>query len=87
MLDHLSHGRLELGVGRGIVPYEVARFGVDPEEGPDPVWRLVGYAHEGAPEDIPVETNRSVEIGHGQTDMAERSYAHGGFSSVGLRER
>ena len=34
MLDHLSHGRLELGVGRGIVPYEVARFGVDPEEGP-----------------------------------------------------
>ena len=33
MLDHLSHGRLELGVGRGIVPYEVARFGVDPEEG------------------------------------------------------
>ena len=34
MLDHLSHGRLELGVGRGIVPYEVARFGIDPEEGP-----------------------------------------------------
>ena len=33
MLDHLSNGRLELGVGRGIVPYEVARFGVDPEEG------------------------------------------------------
>ena len=34
MLDHLSHGRLELGVGRGIVPYEVARFGVDPEDRP-----------------------------------------------------
>jgi len=34
ILDHLSHGRLELGVGRGIVPYEVARFGVDPEDGP-----------------------------------------------------
>ncbi len=33
MLDHLSHGRLELGVGRGIVPYEVERFGVNPEEG------------------------------------------------------
>ena len=34
MLDHLSHGRLELGVGRGIVPYEVARFGIDPEDRP-----------------------------------------------------
>jgi len=33
MLDHLSNGRLELGVGRGIVPYEVQRFGVNPEEG------------------------------------------------------
>ncbi len=33
MLDHLSNGRLELGVGRGIVPYEVDRFGVDPGEG------------------------------------------------------
>jgi len=33
MLDHLSKGRLELGVGRGIVPFEVDRFGVDPDEG------------------------------------------------------
>jgi len=33
MLDHLSKGRLELGVGRGIVPFEVDRFGVDPGEG------------------------------------------------------
>ena len=31
MLDHLSRGRLELGVGRGISPYELAFFGLDPE--------------------------------------------------------
>jgi alkanesulfonate monooxygenase SsuD/methylene tetrahydromethanopterin reductase-like flavin-dependent oxidoreductase (luciferase family) len=27
MLDHLSQGRFDLGVGRGIVPYEMAYFG------------------------------------------------------------
>ena len=26
MLDHLSHGRFDFGVGRGIVPYEMAYF-------------------------------------------------------------
>ncbi|MBM3225376.1 MAG: LLM class flavin-dependent oxidoreductase, partial [Candidatus Tectomicrobia bacterium] len=29
MLDHLSGGRLDLGVGRGISPYELGYFGVD----------------------------------------------------------
>ncbi len=30
MLDHLSHGRLQVGVGRGISPIEVGFYGVDP---------------------------------------------------------
>jgi alkanesulfonate monooxygenase SsuD/methylene tetrahydromethanopterin reductase-like flavin-dependent oxidoreductase (luciferase family) len=29
MLDQLSHGRFELGVGRGIVPYELAYCGIN----------------------------------------------------------
>src|SRR5206468_6284103 len=31
MLDQLSDGRLELGVGRGVSPYEVGFHGLDPE--------------------------------------------------------
>jgi alkanesulfonate monooxygenase SsuD/methylene tetrahydromethanopterin reductase-like flavin-dependent oxidoreductase (luciferase family) len=32
MLDHLSDGRLELGIGRGASPHEIAYYGVDPDE-------------------------------------------------------
>ncbi len=32
MLDQLSRGRLELGIGRGSVPYELSMLGVDPAE-------------------------------------------------------
>ena len=31
MLDHLSNGRLEIGLGRGVSPIEVAFFGVEPD--------------------------------------------------------
>lgn len=33
MLDHLSRGRFQLGVGRGISPFELGYFGADPEVG------------------------------------------------------
>jgi alkanesulfonate monooxygenase SsuD/methylene tetrahydromethanopterin reductase-like flavin-dependent oxidoreductase (luciferase family) len=32
MLDHLSGGRLEVGVGRGVSPYEIAYYGLDPAQ-------------------------------------------------------
>ena len=32
MLDHLSGGRLELGLGRGVSPYELGYFGIDAAE-------------------------------------------------------
>ena len=32
MLDQLSSGRLELGIGRGTSPFEMAGFGVDANE-------------------------------------------------------
>jgi alkanesulfonate monooxygenase SsuD/methylene tetrahydromethanopterin reductase-like flavin-dependent oxidoreductase (luciferase family) len=34
MVDHLSKGRLEIGTGRGISPYELAYFGVNHLEAP-----------------------------------------------------
>jgi alkanesulfonate monooxygenase SsuD/methylene tetrahydromethanopterin reductase-like flavin-dependent oxidoreductase (luciferase family) len=35
MLDQLSHGRVEYGVGRGIVPHELSLFGINPHEAGD----------------------------------------------------
>ncbi len=32
MLDHMSGGRFQLGVGRGISPFELAYYGVDPAQ-------------------------------------------------------
>jgi len=32
MLDHMSEGRLELGMGRGVVPMEAERFGIETED-------------------------------------------------------
>jgi alkanesulfonate monooxygenase SsuD/methylene tetrahydromethanopterin reductase-like flavin-dependent oxidoreductase (luciferase family) len=35
MLDHMSRGRFELGLGRGASPVEIAAFGVDPVKAPE----------------------------------------------------
>ncbi len=35
MLDHMSRGRLEVGVGRGVSPYELAFFNVTPQQSRD----------------------------------------------------
>jgi len=35
MLDQMSGGRFELGVGRGISPIELSLFGLDPEQAPE----------------------------------------------------
>ena len=32
MLDHLSNGRMEVGISRGVSPYEIGTYRVDPEE-------------------------------------------------------
>jgi len=34
MLDHLSQGRVEVGIGRGASPHELHYFGVDPDQAP-----------------------------------------------------
>jgi alkanesulfonate monooxygenase SsuD/methylene tetrahydromethanopterin reductase-like flavin-dependent oxidoreductase (luciferase family) len=33
MLDQMSGGRLELGVGRGVSPHEIAYYGIEPRQG------------------------------------------------------
>jgi alkanesulfonate monooxygenase SsuD/methylene tetrahydromethanopterin reductase-like flavin-dependent oxidoreductase (luciferase family) len=35
MLDHLSGGRLEIGIGRGVSPYEIGYHKIDPEKSRD----------------------------------------------------
>ena len=50
MLDQLSGGRLELGVGRGISPYEVGYYGVDPATGPERFAEMLSVVLKGLTE-------------------------------------
>ena len=47
MLDHLSNGRLDIGVGRGISPYEFGSFGVDLEESGDAFEEVLEILYKG----------------------------------------
>ena len=47
MLDHLSNGRLEVGVGRGVSPVEIGMFGVDPAESPAMYMEALDLIHRG----------------------------------------
>ena len=47
MLDHLSQGRLELGLGRGISPIEVGFYGVDPAQSPEIYGEVVTILQQG----------------------------------------
>src|SRR5579872_3625276 len=35
MMDHLTKGRIEFGTGRGVSPYELRYFNVEPKEAPE----------------------------------------------------
>jgi alkanesulfonate monooxygenase SsuD/methylene tetrahydromethanopterin reductase-like flavin-dependent oxidoreductase (luciferase family) len=47
MLDHLSNGRLDIGVGRGISPYEFGSFGVPIEESGDAFEEVLEIIYKG----------------------------------------
>jgi len=52
MLDHLSGGRFELGVGRGVSPIEVGFYGVDPQAGPRQFPEALKLIKEGLTADV-----------------------------------
>ncbi len=41
VLDHLSHGRVDLGVGRGIQPEAYAAYGIPMEESTERMWEAI----------------------------------------------
>jgi alkanesulfonate monooxygenase SsuD/methylene tetrahydromethanopterin reductase-like flavin-dependent oxidoreductase (luciferase family) len=58
MLDQLSGGRLQLGVGRGISPYELQYFGVEPKESQAmylEAFQIITQALQGSYKDVPIQ--------------------------------
>lgn len=51
MLDQLSNGRFDLGVGRGISPFELAYHGVDPEQSREIFYEVLAIVREGLSND------------------------------------
>jgi alkanesulfonate monooxygenase SsuD/methylene tetrahydromethanopterin reductase-like flavin-dependent oxidoreductase (luciferase family) len=47
MVDHLSNGRLDIGVGRGVSPYEFASFGVELKDSGDAFDEVLEILYKG----------------------------------------
>ena len=52
MLDHLSNGRMELGISRGVSPYEVATYSVDPEQTREIFTEVLEIFRQGMSDDV-----------------------------------
>ena len=52
MLDHLSKGRLDVGIGRGISPIELGFYGVDPDDSPAIFREVVDILLKGFTSDV-----------------------------------
>lgn len=52
MLDHLSNGRMELGISRGVSPHEVATYGLDPETNRDIFTEVLEIFRKGMKDDV-----------------------------------
>ena len=97
MLDQMSGGRLELGVGRGISPYEVGYFGVDPATGAERFAEALTVLLKGLTErrlqhegkyftftDVPIEMPPPLWYGANSLESADRLAQQGCNAVVGM---
>ena len=52
MLDQMSNGRFEMGISRGVSPYEIRCFGVDPDETREIFSEVIDVFRAGARDDV-----------------------------------